>query len=58
MTTRDPRDTSTDALARDLYVTFDSDELARFFDGFESIEEIALALCAPLGDSLLGRVRK
>jgi hypothetical protein len=38
-----------DALAAEMQVTFDTDELARFFDGFTPLEEIARALCAPLG---------
>jgi hypothetical protein len=38
-----------EALAAEMQVTFDTDELAQFFDGFTSIEEIAQALCAPLG---------
>ena len=45
----DPKDTGADALAAEMQVTFDTDELTRFFDGFTPLEEIARALCAPLG---------
>ena len=45
-------DDSNDALAEEVRVTFGTEELAEFFDGFQSIEEIARALCAPLGDGI------
>lgn len=45
----DNHDGVSEALAAEMQVTFDKDELASFFDGFESLEEIAQALCAPLG---------
>ena len=42
-------DKKEESLAAEMQVTFETDELTTFFDGFDSIEEIALALCAPLG---------
>lgn len=33
-----------DALASDMQVTFDDDELSSFFDGFAPLEDIAVAL--------------
>ncbi|MEZ0312554.1 MAG: hypothetical protein ACAI38_12330 [Myxococcota bacterium] len=45
----DKKEWAAEALAAEMQVTFDTDELASFFDGFESLEEIAKSLCAPLG---------
>ena len=45
----DKKESAASALASEMQVTFDTEELASFFDGFESIEEIAMSLCAPLG---------
>lgn len=42
-------DDTGDTLPDEMLVTFGADELDAFFDGFQSIEEIALTLCAPLG---------
>ncbi len=47
----DKKEWAAEKLAAEMQVTFETDELAAFFDGFDSLEEIALALCAPLGGS-------